>query len=244
MDSAGDVYVVGSTDSSDFPVAGDPLQSDRAGSYDAFVAKLSASRVLVYSTFLGGEEGDYGEGIAVDGVGNAYVTGRTASTSFPTQNPWQSDHAGSVYDAFVTKLNPGGSALVYSTFFGGRGGDEGYGMSVDSDGVATITGLSGSLDLPTTGVLSTTTSGSQDIFVARLEADGSQLRYSRYLGGSAGEQGKSLVVDDDGDVYVTGFTLSPNFPTADSLQDTLKGERDAFVVRIGQIVIFLPLVVK
>ena len=243
LDEAGNVYLVGHTGSSDLVLAGNPLQNSLAGANDAFVAKLSADRVLVYSTYLGGANGDFGSGIAVDGAGRAYVTGYTASSDFALQNPLQNTHGGSSYDAFLAKLDTNGSTLVYSTFFGGSGGDEGHDVFLDDDGAVTLTGLTGSIDLPTAGAVATTIYGSQDTFITRLASDGSLL-YSRYLGGNAGELGKGLFVDEAGDVYVTGYTLSPNFPLARALQEELGGERDAFVVRIGEQRVCLPLIMR
>ena len=118
-----------------------PLQKANGGDTDAFVTKIQPSgAALVYSTYLGGNGVDQGSGIAVDGTGNAYVTGSTASTDFPTMNPFQPQNANNV-DAFVTEINAGGSALVYSTYLGGKRADRGYAIAVDSSGDAYVTGF-------------------------------------------------------------------------------------------------------
>ena len=149
MDSAGNAYVTGNTGSTDFPLAGSPLQTTLRGYGDAFVAKLNAAgSALVYSTYLGGSDMDAGWGIAVDSAGNAYVTGDTTSTDFPLAgSPLQTTLRGPA-NAFVAKLNAAGSALVYSTYLGGSGstypdysvGDVGWGIAVDSAGNAYVTG--------------------------------------------------------------------------------------------------------
>ena len=140
MDSSGNAYITGSTSSTNFPTV-NPIQGSYAGLADVFVTKLNPSgSALVYSTYLGGSGDDYGDGIAVDSSGSAYITGYTSSTNFPTANPIQGTHAGGYYDAFVTKLNPAGSALVYSTYLGGSSDDVGWNIAVDSSGSAYITG--------------------------------------------------------------------------------------------------------
>jgi hypothetical protein len=139
VDSSGNAYVTGHTYSADFPTA-NPLQPSFGGVSDVFVAKLNpAGSALVYSTYLGGSNWDVGLGIAVDAAGDAYVTGYTESTDFPTANPLQATCDGcrpGYYDAFVAKLNAAGSALVYSTYLGGSNTDLGFGIAVDSSGNA------------------------------------------------------------------------------------------------------------
>src|SRR5207253_2871672 len=138
---------------------------------------------LVYSTYLGGSaEDDFGRGIAVDSSGNAYVTGETSSTNFPTMNPLQPANGGGGDDAFVIKLMSFGSALVYSTFLGGSKDDVGYGIAVDSLGNAYLTGATNSNNFPTMNPLQPTYSGYADAFVAQLNPSGSALVYSTYLG--------------------------------------------------------------
>ena len=147
IDSSANVYVVGSTRSADFPLAG-AFQGTIGDSFfgDAFITKLTSNGSMTYSTYLGGDSSDIGFGIAVDGSGNAYVTGSTSSTNFPTANPIQAMTSGG--DAFVTKLNSQGSALVYSTYLGGFGMDVGRGIAIDSTGNAYVTGFANSPDFP------------------------------------------------------------------------------------------------
>ena len=221
VDSAGDAYVTGSTQSADFPVA-KPLQATIGGGSDAFVTELNpAGDALVYSTFLGGSQSDSGQAIAVDSAGEAYVTGFTLSTDFPTQNPLQSSSGGGS-DAFVAKLNSGGSALLYSTYLGGNGEDRGLGIAVDSSGEAYVTGSTQSINFPvSSGAYQTAPGGSTDAFVAKLNSTGAQLVYATFLGGAQDDEGNGIALDASGDAYVIGSTSSANFPTLNPSQSTL-----------------------
>jgi hypothetical protein len=213
------------------------LQPASAGTYDAFLTKLDAAgTALVYSTYLGGSEDDRSSRIAVDTAGNAYVTGTTNSPDFPTKNPLQPAHGGGFSDPFVTKLNAAGSALVYSTYLGGSGGEFGAAIAVDSDGNAYVTGQTSSPDFPIKNPLQSTLHGI-DAFVTKLNAVGSALVYSTYLGGNEtafGDVASSVAVDAAGNAYVTGFTESPDFPTQNPLQPAYAGGfSDAFVAKIA-----------
>ncbi|MBI3734396.1 MAG: lamin tail domain-containing protein, partial [Chloroflexi bacterium] len=191
---------------------------------------------LVYSTFLGGSSNDSGTGIAVDASGAAYVTGGTLSSDFPTTPGAFDTGFNGGYDAFVTKLNPDGSALVYSTFLGG-GGDEGSrGIAVDASGAAYVTGYTGSSDFPTTpGAFDTSFNGpTYDASVSQLNAAGSTLVYSTFLGGSSDDWGLAIAVDASGAAYVTGYTASSAFPTTPGAFDTsYNGNYDAFVSKLA-----------
>jgi hypothetical protein len=233
VDGAGNAYVTGHTYSTDFPTAS-PLQAANAGGSDAVVAKLNAAgSVLSYSTYLGGSGYDQAYGIAVDGSGNAYVTGGTSSANFPTASPLQAAHGGGIYDGFVAKLNAAGSGLSYSSYLGGSSGEWGRGIGVDGLGNAYVTGETESTDFPTASPLQASNAGSPDGFVAKLDAAGSGLSYSTYLGGSGGEWSRGIAVDGAGNAYVTGETQSTDFPTANPLQATLAGSTDVFVARLG-----------
>ena len=155
LDTQGNPYVTGATLSPDFPVTVDVFQDEPAGEYDAFVSKIEADgTALLFSSLLGGESSDYGFGVAVDAQGNAYVTGITGSTGFPTLNAAKGDLSGDDllgFDAFVSKLNPRGSELVYSTFLGGTGMDIGHDIAVDSNGNAYVAGETDSTDFPSIG---------------------------------------------------------------------------------------------
>ena len=234
VDSAGNAYVVGDTNSTNFPTAS-PFQAAIGGSYDAFVTKLNATGLaLVYSTYLGGNINDVAAGIAVDSAGNAYVTGYTASTNFPTASPFQAA-IGGASDAFVTKLNATGLVLLYSTYLGGSSDDVAAGIAVDSAGNAYVAGSAGSTNFPTTSSFQAASGGGvNDAFVTKLNATGSALAYSTYLGGNSYDSAYGIAVDSAGNAYVTGTTLSTNFPTASPIQATHGGgENDAFVTKLN-----------
>jgi len=231
VDGSGNAYIIGNTQSANFPTK-DPIQAPYAGYNDAFVAKIDADgSELVYSTYLGGSSGDYGDGIAVDGSGNAYIIGNTQSANFPTKDPIQVSNAGSG-DAFVAKIGADGSALVYSTYLGGSSSDDGNGIAVDSSGNAYITGDTASDNFPTKNPMQESEAGWIDAFVAKIDADGSALVYSTYLGGSDDDFGSGIAVDGSGNAYITGKTRSANFPTKDPIQASNAGSSDAFVAKI------------
>jgi hypothetical protein len=233
VDSSGNAYVTGKTSSTDFPLI-NPFQNGNGGSGDAFVAKLNDSgNLLIYSTYLGGNSDDIGLGISADSSGNAYVTGETYSGNFPTANPFQASHGGGNHDAFVTKLNPSGSLLVYSTYIGGNGDDVGFGIAVDSSGNAYITGETYSSNFPTVNPFQRNIGGQSDAFVSKPNSSGNLLIYSSYLGGLYWDAGKGIAVGSSGNAYVTGETYSSNFPAANAFQRTHGGNYDAFVARIS-----------
>jgi hypothetical protein len=236
IDSSNNAYVTGSTESSGFPgTSTSAVQSAYGGGTDAFVTKLnSTGNSLLYSTYLGGSDLDLGGGIGVDSsTGEAYVVGSTESgTNFPLQSAVQSAFGGGTSDAFVAKLNAGGTALVFSTFLGGGGADAGDGIAVDSTG-AYVVGTTESTNFTTTaGVLQANFGGGTDAFVTKLMPDGSALVYSTYLGGSGFDAGASIAVDSSGIAYVTGQTASP-FPTVNPTQSAPGGNNDAFVSEIS-----------
>jgi hypothetical protein len=239
VDGAGNAYMTGYTGSTNFPTV-NPLQSATGGGAgDAFVSKLNAAgSALIYSTYLGGGGVDFGEGMAIDSAGNAYVTGETNSTNFPTVHPLQ-PFKSFEDDAFVSKLNAAGSALVYSTYLGGNR-DEGSsqfwgwaGIAVDDLGNAYVTGYTESTNFPTVNPLQPMNGGSGDVYVSKLNAAGSALVYSTYLGGAGSDYGNGIAVDASGNVYVTGSTLSSNFPTANPLQPLRGFQDDAFVSKLN-----------
>ncbi len=234
VDSSGNAYVTGETLSTDFPTANAFQASFGAGK--AFVTKFNAAgSALVYSTYLGGSSGDRGQGIAVDSSGNAFVTGWTRSTDFPTANSFQARNGGGLGDVFVTKFNASGSALVYSTYLGGSGQDISEGIAVDSFGNACVTGYTESTDFPTANAFQARYGGGGDGFVTEFNAAGSTPVYSTYLGGSGVDQGSGVAVDSSGSAYVTGPTSSTNFPTANAIQAVLSGSNDAFVMKLNAV---------
>jgi len=242
VDPSGNAYVVGSA-SGGFPITPGALQSTCTAGC-AFVSKLNpAGSALAYSTFLGGSSYDFGGGIAVDASGNAYVAGFAQSSDFPTTpGAFQTTNGGGA-DAFVSKLNPAGSALIYSTYLGGSSLDDNGGIAVDASGDAYVTGETSSTDFPTTpGAFQTTYGGGPcqgdfacgDKYVSKLNATGSALIYSTYLGGSGADWGSGIAIDGMGNAYVTGETESPDFPiTPGAFQTTSKGGGNAFVSKLN-----------
>jgi len=214
LDAKGDVYLTGDTRSSDFPVVGAVQQALR-GSADIFVAKLSGDgSKLLYSTYHGGTAGERGQAIAVDASGNAAVVGYTQSTDFPTVRPLQASFAGGNADAFVLKLNSSGSALIYSTYLGGGNDrpDIATGVAADPAGNTYVTGFTNAVDFPTVKPIKPFV-GPTDVFVTKINPNGSALIYSTHLGGRADDEGMAIAVDAAGSAYVTGETESPDFPT-------------------------------
>jgi len=228
VDHAGNMYITGYSLSSDFPVVGE-YQADQ-GDRDAFVTKLNiAGNALVYSSYLGGSGSDCGLGICVDGSGNAYVAGGTFSSDFPMVEEFQTYQGN--YDAFVTKLNDSGNSLIYSTCLGGSDVDCGYGIAIDGLDNAYITGWVSSTDFPQKGAYQTD-QDTVDAFVTKLNSTGDDVVYSTYLGGSDFECGLGIAVDNFGNAYVVGGTESPDFPLAGEYQ-TYQGSIDVFVVKLN-----------
>jgi hypothetical protein len=249
-DSSGNAYVIGSTQSSDFPVTPGAFQTtcvvlNYHSCQTVFVSKINKTgSALVYSTYLGGSggprgNGEFGEGIAADSAGNAYVTGYTYSTDFPTKNPLQPNNKSA--NAFISKINPAGSALVYSTYLGGSEWDSGQAIAVDGNGNVYVTGAAGSYDFPTKNPLQPTLAGDVDAFAAKINSAGSALIYSTFLGGgrniNTGNPGESggtaIAADSSGNTYVTGGTTSPTFPLWNPYQSWFAGIEDAFVTKIN-----------
>jgi len=248
VDASGNAYLTGDVSSPDFPVTAGAYDTSLGGSNDAFVTKINpaggGSADLVYSTFLGGETEDVGRSIVVDSSGNAYVAGRTYSADFPTTpGAFDTSYSGMSFDrpdAFVTKLNPSGTGLVYSTFLGGSGDDDAWGIAIDGAGNAYVTGRTWPSTFPTTaGAFDTTFNGKRgntppDAYVTKLNAAGSGLVYSTFLGGKEWDSGRTIVVDADGSAYVVGFTDSPAYPvTADGFDTSYNGNRDVFMTRLN-----------
>jgi hypothetical protein len=256
LDSSNNVYVTGATLNPSFPVTANAFQKTcggdgacNGGLADAFVTVFKANGSgFVYSTFLGGESADQGYGIAVDSAGDAYVTGATVSDHFPLKSPIQETYGGS-QDAFVTALNPAGSALLYSTYLGGSLNDTGTGIAVDGANNVYVTGQTGSSDFPTANPTQPSLGGDNDAFVTEINASGSQFLFSTYLGGSLNENSAisisdgsivaigAIAVDKAGaDIYVTGDTSSTDFPIHLPLQanNAGSGYSDAFVAKYSQ----------
>ena len=237
VDALGNAYVTGTTDSPNFPATGGAFQTAfGGGTSNAFVTKLNPTgSAVVYSTYLGGNAEDAGFSLAIDGAGNAYVTGLTDSPNFPiTGGAYQTAFGGGASDAFVAKLNPTGSALVYSTYLGGSGDDQGNGIAVDGGGNAYVTGISTGLFPTTGGAFQTVSGGVQSSFVAKLNPAGSALLYSTYVDGTGNDMAENITVNAAGNAYIVGTTTSADFPvTPGAYQMVFGGIWDAFVAQLN-----------
>ncbi|MGH7975433.1 MAG: SBBP repeat-containing protein, partial [Limisphaerales bacterium] len=252
----GSIYIAGQTLSKQFYYTPGAFQTNFAGGKirgDGFVAKFDNSgQQLIYLTYLGGSADDEIFGIAVDAAGNAFVTGYTQSTNFPTANaiypqisgPYYKDFKSYAADAFVAELDAGGSNLIYSTYLGGEAPDAAYGIALDSSDNAYVTGFTYSTNFPTTNAiqdhLACTNSfdANANAFVTEIASGGTNLVFSTYLGGTNFDEGQGIAVDNAGYVYVTGYTASTNFPTYNPLYSKLNGSTnknnsayDAFVTK-------------
>ncbi len=244
LDASGDLYVAGDTRSTNFPTtpgafqasnAGGVNPGDRSTNWDTFVTKLNATGTEpIYSTYLGGSGFEQMAGLALDASGDAEVVGQTYSTDFPTANAIQPTLRG-ISDAFVTKLNTTGTALIYSTYLGGSGADSAYAVAVDSAGNTYVAGYTGSADFPTVNPLQAANAGGYDAFAAQLSPSGAALLVSTYLGGSGNDFCQGAAIDASGDIYLTGQISSSDFPiTQGAFQQTYGGgASDAFVAKIA-----------
>ncbi len=246
VDGSGNAYITGSTISTEttFPVAAGPDLTHNGG-YDVFVAKVNAAGTgLVYCGFIGGDGADYGNGIAVDAAGCAYVAGTTDSndTTFPvTVGPdldFGATGTGGYPDAFIAKLNAAGTGLDYCGYIGGRDEDRGYGVAVDGSGCAYITGFTtnnAALFFPVLIGPDLTHNGSVDAFVTKVNASGTGFVYSGYIGGDGSDYGHGIAVDGSGRAYVAGVVYSDHttFPAAVGPDLTFNGVADAFVARVS-----------
>jgi len=245
VDGSGLIYVTGWTYSKDFPIK-NPFQPDKgnvdAFDVDAFVTKLDPARSgtasLLYSTYLGGGQADYGQSIALDGnsSGYVYVTGITRSTDFPTRNSFQKYQGDT--DAFVTKLDTtktGSSCLLYSTYLGGKNADKGCGIAVESSGDAFVTGVTESSNFPVHRSYQDHRGG-EDAFITQLDctrSGSSSLIFSTYLGGKNSDAGLGIAVDSTGNIYVTGKTLSTDFPVMNQYRkDPGDLDYDGFITKL------------
>jgi len=237
VDSSDQIYVTGNTESPDFPTTTGAYLVDEQGDADIFVTKFNSSgSALLYSTLIGGSEYESGSGIRVNSVGHAYITGTTQSSDYPTSaNAFDSTYNDGS-DCFITVLNASGSALIYSTFLGGGSSDEAHAIDIDSSGQAFITGETYSIDFPmTTGILDDSINGGRDCFVSVLNATGTALTYSTYIGDSGADCGTGISIDASGRAFITGYTNSPDFPTTSgAFSETIHGSSfDGFVALLN-----------
>jgi hypothetical protein len=236
IDSQNAAYVTGYTNSADFLVGIGPDTTPNGG-FDAFLYKVNpAGTVLNFSGFIGGAGTDVGLEVAVDPGGNSYVTGHTQSGDFPTTLGAFDTSQNGDFDAFVTKVSPTGTTLVYSTFLGGALADYGRDIAVDGVGNAYVIGHTSSANFPVNADgPDTTHNGAFDAFVAKLNGAGATLLYSGYMGGSANEEGEGLAIDSTGASYITGWAFSDQttFPVTVGPDLTSNGGGDAFVAKIS-----------
>jgi len=244
VDGAGNAYITGESWSNEasFPVTVGPDLTYNGGERDAFVAKVRADGTgLVYAGYIGGSGDDYGWGIAVDGAGNAYITGGTGSpeTTFPVDIGPDLTYNNGYWDAFVAKVRADGTGLVYCGYIGGSGDDGGYGIAVDRMGNAYVIGNTNSTEATFPAIVGpdlTYNGGIYDAFVAKVQADGTGLVYAGYIGGSGWDDGRGIAVDGAGNAYVAGSTVSTEatFPTIVGPDLTYNGgsDGDAFVAKV------------
>ncbi len=235
LDLAGNAYIAGDTGSTNLPTVS-PLQVAFAGVVDAFVAKLSTTVSeqvsIAYCTYLGGGGSDVASDIAVDASGNAYLAGATNSLNFPLVNPTQNKFGGAT-DGLVAKLSTTGSTLVFSTYLGGSGLDYAHGIALDIGRNIYVAGETSSADFPLMKPVQANLRGARDGFVTKLNLSGPAMRYSSYLGGDGEEQANAVAATAAGDAWVTGESLSVNFPASTtSVQPLFGGASDAFVVNV------------
>ncbi|MCC2668974.1 MAG: repeat-containing protein, partial [Armatimonadetes bacterium] len=241
IDAAGNAYFTGRTASPQYPTTAGAPQGATANVEnfkDGFVTKVNAAGALVYSTYLGGSDLDYPYGIGVDASGNAYVTGITASPNFPLQNAFQNTRRGT-QDAFLTKLNATGTGFVYSTYLGGGSADYGQDVAIGSDGSAYVVGWTSSNaasgHFPLANAYQATPRGELEGFVCRMDAAGSALIFSTYLGGLVNDAPMAVALDAQGDACVVGYTQSTNFPLLNPYQAALRMDsypsQDGFLSR-------------
>ncbi|MGA2984524.1 MAG: SBBP repeat-containing protein [Terriglobia bacterium] len=231
--TTGNIFLVGSTQSNNFPTTPGVVQPTFAGIQDAFLTEMKPDgSALIYSTYIGGSGIDFGTALALDSSGNAYVTGSTQSTDFPTLNPFQLVNDG-LYDAFVTEVSPSG-VLLYSTYLGGSLSDYGTGIAVDTSGNVYVSGYTFSSNFPTQDAYQSTLAGGSDLFLTKFTPGSSALLYSTYLGGSSLDTASAMIMDSTGNIYLTGSTQSANFPvTATAYQSQLLGAANAFVTKVA-----------
>jgi RHS repeat-associated protein len=241
IDPSGDAYVTGSTGNpsgTGFPTTSGAYQTTfGSGTTKGFVTEVNPTGTsLIYSTLLGGTGTDQGNALAVNLSGNAYVTGTASSTNFPTTTGAYQTTSGGGNDAFVTELNTTGTGLVYSTYLGGSGNDEGYGLAVDGSGDAFVAGETASSNFPTASALQSSNGGGNDAFLSEINPSGASLVDSTYLGGTSDDAARAVALDLAGNAYVAGWTNSSNFPTAGNpYQSSSGGSTDAFLAKIGAV---------
>ena len=233
LDSSNNLYFGGITNSANFKVTRTGAQTVSGGGYDGFVVKLDPSGAQSYASYLGGSGDDYVYSLALDGAGNIYATGQTASPNLPVTSGALQQSAGGGVDAFVAKYNPAG-ALAWMTYLGGSADDEANGIVVDASGSVVVTGGTASSNFPTSAPYQPAFGGgTRDMFASRLSPDGAKLVWSTYLGGSGDDLGNAIAIDNAGNVYIGGTTNSTNFPSNGGWQTTNRGGADGTVTELA-----------
>lgn len=233
IDKSGNVFLTGYTESIDFPIVGG-YDSTYNDSMDVFIAKFNSSLdTLLASTYLGGVREDEGLSIALDSSGNVFLTGCTGSSDFPIVNGYDSTYNGCLFDAFVAKLNNSLDSLLASTFLGGSWGDWGNSIIIDDSNNVFIAGWTGSPEFPIVGGYDSTYNGYGDVFVAKMNNSLNSLLASTFLGGSENDEAFSIIIDDTGNVFLTGKTASANFPIIGGYDPSFNGNVDVFVAKLN-----------
>jgi len=229
IDNSGNLVVVGTTISDDFPVTEDALLSQRAGEYDGFLAKISDNGTLLYGTYFGGNSTDSIEFVDVDNDGNYLIGGTTSSAGLATEDAFQTNLQGG-WDAYVAKLSSNGSSILLFSYLGGSTTDRVDSMSVDSSSNFIISGLTRSEDFPTSpNAFQTEYAGAGDVFLAKVSSDGSELQWSTFIGGSSEENGRGVGVDSSDNVMVTGAVTSSDMPVYNAFQPEYGGSCDTLI---------------
>lgn len=233
LDGEKNIYLLGTTRSSDFPTTLNAYDQEYNGEEDIFIAKLSADgSELLYSTYLGGSGSEMGVKLVLDDANNAIVAGRTISPDFPLINPYDSTRSG--YEGFVAKLSSDGSELLYSSFIGGESYDEVWTLAIDNDNCIYIGGTTSSSNFPIVNAYDSTYAGGDDGYLAKLSANGSQLLYSTFIGGTGEENLGGITLDGSNNVYVIGWTGSSNFPLVNAFDTTYGGGfGDIFLMKLS-----------
>ncbi len=233
LDSTGNIYGIGYTSSTDLQTI-NSIQPFNAGGYDAYVLKLSPTgNSILFSTYVGGTGDDFGNAIAVDSLGYVYAIGDTNSTNLTTVNALQSFNAGG-FDAFLAKLTPSGTNIVFSTYAGGNGDDSGSRIALDGSGNIYAVGYTNSTNFPLiTNAVQPNKAAGYDAFIAKLNTNGTTIFYSTFLGGNSSDAGYDIAIDSAGSAYIIGETSSTDFPLNQPLQSSNGGARDVFVTKLS-----------
>jgi hypothetical protein len=232
LDSENNIYLLGTTSSSDFPTTANAFDQTFNGVEDIVIAKISANgSKLLFSTFLGGKGDELGLKLVLDDANNPIIVGRTISPDFPLVNPYDSIREN--YEGFIAKLSTNGSVLLYSSFIGGDLYEDIWALAVDDQNCIYIAGTTGSTNYPIVNAYDSTYAGEQDGFVTKLSANGSEILYSTFLGGSGEENVGEITLDSSNNVYITGWTGSSDFPIVNAYDSTYGGGfGDIFLVKL------------